>query len=155
MATKGFEKLTAADIEARNARIRGTGLHASIDDLPRHAEMDGIARATPPRSKYRSRKVEYLGHVFDSEKECARFKTLQVLEAAGAIMYLQRQTPFEIYGLNGEVICTYKADFTYRNLETGKDTVEDVKSPFTRKLATYRLKFKLLRAQGVFITEVL
>lgn len=34
------------------------------------------------KNKYNNKKVEYDGHVFDSQKECTRYKQLKLLERA-------------------------------------------------------------------------
>ncbi len=106
-----------------------------------------------PYSKYRSKPTFYNGLRFHSKKECERYKQLLLLEKGGIISKLQCQTRFPI-SVNGYVICTYVADFTYT--EKGKDrfTVEDVKSDMTRKLSTYIIKKKLLFAtQRISILE--
>ena len=46
------------------------------------------------KSKYRSKKVEFNGIVYDSKKEMKRHCELLQLEKAGAITDLQRQVKF-------------------------------------------------------------
>lgn len=106
------------------------------------------------RGKHGSRKTLLDGITFDSAKEAARYQTLKLWQQVGAIRDLRLQVSYDLYGANGERVAKYIADMVYFSLETGKEVVEDVKSPWTRKLPVYRLKMKLLRAQGIQITEV-
>ena len=47
-------------------------------------------------SKYKSKKVEYQGYIFDSKFECTYFAYLQELEKKGEITNLQRQKSYEL-----------------------------------------------------------
>ena len=105
-------------------------------------------------SKHRNRKTAYKGILFDSAKEAARYQTLALWEQVGAIRDLRRQVSFDLYAPNGERICQYRADFCYFSLESGKQVIEDVKSPWTRKLREYRIKAKWMAAQSNPISEV-
>jgi hypothetical protein len=88
---------------------------------------------------------------FQSKKEAYRWRELLLLEKAGTISELRRQTRFPIE-LNGEHICDYVADFDYR--EGGKWIVEDTKGAWTD---VFRLKYALIRAAyaGKFEMRVL
>lgn len=115
-----------------------------------------LARAFPggaPKSpKFRNRKTTVDGIEFDSAKEARRWGELKLLERAGEIRGLERQTRFAL-DVNGQPICHYVADFAYRRGEAL--IVEDVKSPITRTNRAYRIKVKLMRAlHGVEIVEV-
>ena len=105
-------------------------------------------------SKYKNKKTEVDGIVFDSKKEAARWLELKALEAAGAIRRLSRQVriPLEV---NGTVVAHWVADFAYyEDLQMLRPVWEDVKSDYTRKLPVYRLKKKLVKAiYGVDIKE--
>lgn len=102
-------------------------------------------------NKYRNKKTEIDGIVFDSKKEAARWSDLLLLQRAGKISNLQRQVPF-VFEVNSVKIGTYKADFTYR--DNGWYVVEDVKSVATRDLGVYRLKKRLMLAfHGIEIKE--
>lgn len=86
---------------------------------------------------------------FDSRREARRHEELLLLEKARDIADLKRQVPFRIE-INGELVCTYKADFTY--IKTGALVVEDTKGYRT---PVYRLKKKLMKAvHGIDIKEV-
>jgi len=68
---------------------------------------------------------------------------------ARLISELRRQIPFKCE-VNGKLICTYFADFTY--VREGKYVVEDAKGWATRE---YKLKKKLVEALwGIEIQEV-
>ena len=118
-------------------------------------------------SKYRNKKIERDGEVFDSLKEYRRYCELLLLERAGAITGLMRQVPFELIpaqresptigkrgGIKqGKVIeraVVYYADFTYH--KDGKLVVEDTKGIRTKE---YILKRKMmLFFTGIRIKEV-
>jgi hypothetical protein len=103
-------------------------------------------------SKFRNRKTTLDGETFDSAKEAKRWTELKMLEAAGEIRSLRRQVTFPLE-VNGRVVARYIADAVYER--DGRIVVEDTKSPVTRKLPVYRLKYKLMQAcHGVEIHEV-
>jgi len=94
--------------------------------------------------KYRNKKVEVDGIVFDSMREAKRYKELSMLLRAGKISDLKLQVPFiliEKYR-NGEGKAIrkmeYIADFVYK--QDGKTVVEDTKGFRTKE---YRIKKKL------------
>jgi len=91
-------------------------------------------------SKYRNKKTEVDGILFDSRKEALRYKELRLLEKAGEIrgLTLQKRYDFEISGIK---LGFYKADFVYN--EGSRAVVEDVKGV---KTPVYRLKKKLMKA---------
>lgn len=109
---------------------------------------DGKASISEPVNKYRNRKVEIEGVLWDSKKEYSRFKDLSFLQSIGKISWLERQVVFQLS------VCRYIADFRYADKD-GKVWVEDVKSAHTRKLPVYRLKKKLMKAElNIEIKEV-
>ena len=96
------------------------------------------------KSKYRARKVEVDGIIFDSHKEARRYRELKLLEQAGKIKDLGLQPNFLLqpsYKKDGKTIrkIEYIADFTYYDLERNEMVVEDVKGFRTD---VYRLKKK-------------
>ena len=122
--------------------------------------------------KYRNKKYEYDGIIFDSRKEGRRYAELKVMQKAGIIHDLQLQVKFvlipsqreestEVYktgkrkgepkaGKLIETECSYIADFVY--YENGKMIVEDVKGFRTKE---YVLKRKMmLYFHGIRIKEV-
>ena len=100
--------------------------------------------------KYRNQPITIDGIRFDSQAEARRWQQLKLLERAGVIMELQRQVTFPI-AWNGIKICSYRADFVYRETATGEQVIEDVKGMLTPE---YRIKAKLMAAQGLPIREV-
>ena len=109
---------------------------------------------TPRRSKYRAQPQIVNGERFASKLEARRWAELQILERAGEIRALRRQVWFPLT-VNGELVAHYVADSVYEDKrESWALVVEDQKSPATRKLSTYRLKVKLMRAcHGIEIRE--
>lgn len=98
--------------------------------------------ARPKQSKYRNKKTEVDGVVFDSQKEAARWQELKLLERAGKITNLTRQVKFPL-DVEGVHIANYWSDFCYD--EDGEVVVEDVKSTAT-KTRVYLIKKNLMRA---------
>ena len=100
-------------------------------------------------AKYRNRKVERDGIVFDSVKECQRYCELKLMQRAGVISDLQLQVPFELIPAQKvefpdcivkERAVTYVADFTYNGAD-GVRVVEDTKG---YKTPEYIIKRKLM-----------
>lgn len=101
-------------------------------------------------SKYNSVKTEVDGFVFDSKAEAHRYSELKLAEKAGEITELELQPKYPVE-VNGSKICTYIADFRYKDGD-GNQIVEDVKGV---KTPVYRLKKKLVEAlYWIEITEI-
>ena len=99
-------------------------------------------------SKYKNIKT---ADGFDSKKERKRYLELEMLQKAGVIRCLAKQAPFELLptfkdkqGITERGI-KYIADFVYYDNEKKSFVIEDVKSPFTRKLSTYVIKRKFVK----------
>ena len=97
-------------------------------------------------SKYKSKKVEYQGYIFDSKFECTYFAYLQELEKKGEITNLQRQVKYELLSRQtdskGKFLyhpIEYKSDFEYDDIQGAHHTV-DTKG---FKTADFRIKQKL------------
>jgi hypothetical protein len=111
------------------------------------------AQRSGPRkgsNKYGAVRTVFGDQTFDSRRECERWISLRALERAGEISDLKRQVrfPLEVFG---KLICTYVADFTYRD-KAGAFVVEDSKGHRTRE---YVNKAKLFAAlHGFSIREV-
>lgn len=124
------------------------------------------------RRKYGNTKITVDGIQFDSKREAARYQELKLLERAGVISFLQRQTKFQLIpdqhapsnavytkgprkgqrkpGKLLEKECSYIADFCY--IQNGETVVEDAKGYRTE---VYRIKKKLmLERYGIHIKEV-
>lgn len=104
------------------------------------------------KPKFGNIKTEIDGFHFASKKEAQRYSDLRTLEKGGFISELKLQ-PKYLLSVNDYKVCEYWADFSY--MENGKRVVEDVKSSATRKLSTYRIKIKLMKAiYGIEVREV-
>lgn len=115
-----------------------------------------LAAEAKPKSKYHARAVVVDGVRFHSAGEAKRWGELRLLERGKHIRHLRRQVPFKLL-VNDILICTYVADFVYTDYTLKSEwevVVEDFKSPATRKLPEYRLKYKLMQAiYGITIFE--
>lgn len=94
------------------------------------------------QSKYGNQKVEYNGLRFDSKGERDRWIDLTLLEKAGKVRDLTRQSRYKIE-VDGMHICNYVADFVYWDVAKDRWVVEDFKGHRTRE---YLLKRKLMKA---------
>lgn len=119
--------------------------------------MKKASRIIPRRTnKYGNHRVNVGGETFDSEKEYARYRELQLLQKAGFISELERQKKFELQpafyhqGRRIQAIF-YVCDFFYR--QEDKYIIEDVKSPGTQNNAVYKLKKKMMLYRGYEIKE--
>lgn len=108
-------------------------------------------------SKYRNKKIKTKDGTFDSLREFQRWQELKLLERAGEIGNLHRQTTFGLIPpqrVNGKLIergVKYIADFTYIT-KNGQFVVEDAKGIRTD---VYKIKRKLmLQVHGIQIREV-
>ena len=108
-------------------------------------------------AKYGNRKIETPEGTFDSLKEYRRWQELKLLQRAGEINNLFRQTPFGLIPaqrVGGKVVeraVRYIADFTYWTKD-GEFVVEDAKGVRTKE---YIIKRKLmLKEHGIQVKEV-
>lgn len=95
--------------------------------------------------KYRAKPQRTEDGYFPSKKELKRWNELKLLEKAGAISHLTRntkETTFPLTGLDGSTVCKYVADFVYR--ESGERIAEDAKGV---KTPVYKIKRKMFLAQ--------
>lgn len=178
--SNNFSSWTPEDVAAHQARVKG---EKGIWSEPSRFKLESPEKALPEvvgaqaiktqqrgrkvaktaisgdnskPSKYRNRKKEVDGIVFDSEKEARRYTDLKLMERAGEITALELQPEFRLE-VNGRHICTYRADFSYLpavrpGLFLNTRIIEDVKGVLT---PVYRLKKKLMLAcWGIEITEV-
>jgi hypothetical protein len=121
-------------------------------------------------NKYRNRKIEADGIVFDSKKEARTYMYLKMQEERREISELKTQVKFVLIPAQYAVVgrtktgkpktkcvereVAYYADFCYRD-ERGRLHVVDVKSAITRKNPAYIIKRKLLRqVHGIELEEV-
>ncbi len=81
--------------------------------------------------KYRNVPTEVDGIRFASKREARRYGDLKLLERAGEICQLKLQPRYPL-AVNGVHVCTYVADFEYRETKTGRYVSEDAKGVRTR-----------------------
>lgn len=132
-------------------------LRKSLQGLKRSEMTDAqrqIADAlgeAPNRSKYGNKIIKTEDGTFHSKSEHLRWLDLKNLQRAGGIFDLRRQVPFDIHTWAGgekAVLCTYRADFTYR--EGSPDaplTVEDVKGPEGNDTKEFEIKRRGMRLE--------
>lgn len=102
-------------------------------------------------NKYNAIRTEVDGIVFHSQAEARHYSRLKLLEKAGAIGTLELQPRYDLH-VNGVKVGFYKADFRFRDMDTGEEVVVDVKGV---KTPVYNLKKKMLKAEyGIDIQEV-
>ena len=104
-----------------------------------------------PHSKYHARKVEIDGITFASKAEGHRYLELKLMEKVGEIGGLELQPRYPLV-VNGVKIGLYKADFLYKDMQTGKIIVEEVKGYKTREYKRTKLLIKAI--YGIDIVEV-
>jgi len=127
--------------------------HPNLDKNLRCKSCGVTVDIREKRNKYGNTKTVVDGQKFDSAKEARRYQDLKLMFHYGKIgsLYVQPRFPLEV---NGQLICTYVADFQYLNLKTLKVVVEDVKSKAT-KTPAYQIKKKLMLAiHGIEIREI-
>lgn len=100
-------------------------------------------------NKYRNKKIELGGHLFDSKLEAKRYTELLEQQERGYIRELRVQPEYELIppftiGKKKFRKAVYRADFAYIDNETNEEVVEDAKGfltevyKFKRKLFAYR-----------------
>jgi hypothetical protein len=128
-----------------------------VTRTPARRAGDGFARVFAKgrrHGKYNNVKTEIDGITFDSKKEAAHYLQLQLLLRAGVIRDLRLQVPF-VLAVNGVKVCTYRADFVYREKDKSRRWVEVVCDVKGVRTPTYNLKKKLMKAiRGISILEV-
>lgn len=134
----------------------------TVGELMREFTSGPRVLAEPKKSpKYRNTKCEHDGIKFDSLKERTHWLKLVERQAAGEIRDLQLQVRFELTPRKQrddgtwERASFYVADFVYIEVASGKQIVEDVKSPATRKNPAYVQKRKqMLAVHDITIKEI-
>lgn len=104
--------------------------------------------SVPRANKYGAKKKEVDGHVFDSQKEAARYLVLKAQEEAGEIsdLILQHEIMLQAgFVYRGEKVqpITYSADFAF--VENGILHIQDLKSVATAKTEAFRIRWRLLQ----------
>lgn len=100
--------------------------------------------------KYRAKPTTVDGVRFASKREATRYCVLKLYQRAGSIADLELQPRFPLV-VNGQLVCTYVADFRYFDVGTNRVIVEDSKGFRT---PAYKIKKKLLAAiHGIEVLE--
>lgn len=100
------------------------------------------AEASGKLSKYRNAKTEINGIRFDSKAEARYFTHLKDRESKGEVHSVQLQRPYALT-INGYLVSTYKADFTFWDDAEKRERVIDVKGVITPE---FRIKSKMMKA---------
>lgn len=113
----------------------------------KEAKKLGIKSAKNKELKYKNKKPEVDGIVFDSKKEAAYYINLKLLREAGKIKDFHLQPVFELLEPKKDLVTGrgiyYRADFKVINND-GSEEVIDVKG---YKTYAYKLKKKLFLAK--------
>jgi len=113
----------------------------------KEAKKLGIKSAKNKELKYKNKKPEVDGIVFDSKKEAAYYINLKILREAGKIKDFHLQPVFELLESKKDLVTGrgiyYRADFKVINND-GSEEVIDVKG---YKTYAYKLKKKLFLAK--------
>lgn len=115
-----------------------------------HIRHQDKAAEAMRRRKYNNVPTVVDGYRLDSKAEAKRYSELVILQKAKEIYDLQVHPKYQIE-VNGQRICLYEADFSYKD-KRGEFHIEDVKGCRT---ALFILKKKLLKAvKGYEVEEV-
>jgi len=99
------------------------------------------------QNKFKNVPTTIDGIRFASKAEGRRYLELKLLERAGEISELELQKPYQLTAFDGAKLAKYVADFAYVDSRTGQKVTEDVKSPATARLSSFKIKAKLFKAQ--------
>jgi len=129
--------------------MRRRNMPSSSSNSRNTSTPNSLTSPSKKPSKYRAKKVELDGLVFDSKKEAARYAHLKILQRGGEISDLQIHPRYELK-VKGQLICRYIADFSYIPKDAKgphQRVVEDVKG--MKKGGAwdiFRIKAKLMKA---------
>lgn len=119
-----------------------------------YATVAGTA-AVAPTQCMACGNIEFL--MFPSKTEAKHWGQLRMLERRGKIVELERQVRFPLlaYGPEGQPIRvgTYIADFTWKDVETGKRVIGDSK-PKSGVDRFAALKLQIMEAMGQHVTLI-
>nr|WP_278434289.1 DUF1064 domain-containing protein [Brucella anthropi] len=99
-------------------------------------------RETSKRNKYGAKKTMLDGITFDSKAEARYYAQLKQREKAGEVHSVELQRPY-VLSVDGFLIATYKADFSFWDHVEERQRVIDVKRVVT---PVFRLKQKMMKA---------
>jgi hypothetical protein len=90
-------------------------------------------------NKYGAKKTEFNGRVYDSKHEAGVAADINLLLKSGDVVKVEAQRTFNLYGKNGNRICTHRPDFVL----TFKDGHQEVWEAKGMATSTWQLKLKL------------
>ena len=82
-------------------------------------------------NKYKNRRTEYNGVMYDSKKEADVARELDIMVRAKEIREYKRQVTFNLYGINNGFICNHRVDFVITDND-GSKAVWEVKGLETK-----------------------
>lgn len=118
------------------------------------AEFRKLPTATKT-PKFKNKKTEYNGVMFDSKKEVAYMQDLETLQLAGEVTKIERQIRMRL-DVNGVHIAVYVLDFrvTYADGHVEHIDVKGYRNPKIPAYRVYLMKKRLVEAlHGVIIME--
>jgi hypothetical protein len=107
--------------------------------------------ASPKKSKYKNKRTVVDGISFDSKAESRYYLELKILERSGQVTSVEMQKPFPLVAPSGQVIGSYRADFSFWDTSKKCQRVIDVKG-FDTPLS--RWKRKHVKAQYGIEVEI-
>ena len=100
------------------------------------------AKQPKRRNKFNAKRTELDGIVFDSQRESQYYALLKRREKLGEVSGVELQQPYALT-IDGQLICTYRADFSFDDLVERRHRVVDTKGVITPE---FRIKQKLMKA---------
>lgn len=91
-------------------------------------------------NKFGAKRTVVDGITFDSKREAAYYCELKLREKAGEVSDVEMQRPFALVAGAGQLVGTYRADFTFHDHVSGSWRVIDVKGHDTA-LSRFKRKF--------------
>ena len=95
-------------------------------------------------NKYRNKKTEYNGVMFDSKLEVIVAKELDLMLSGEAIKLWSRQYKMDLI-VNGAKVGFYKADFWVKHND-GSEEIIECKGSMKIATSTWRLRWKIVHA---------
>lgn len=137
----------AVRLEFDEAWLRDYEKRTGLKAVPQDGRKTAPEEKKP--SKYRNKRTEMDGVVYDSKHEARVAAELQMRARAGEFSAVARQVPFELPGG-----VRYVADFVVLRCD-GRYDVLDAKSEATSRDKAYRIKKKLMKDKyGIEVQEV-
>lgn len=114
------------------------------DQFREHAKKNGNKNGMAEKLKFRNQPQTIDGIYFPSKWEAEYYGQCKLRVKAGNLAKFEVHVKFPLM-VNGELICTYEADFVLY-FPDGSFQVVDTKSEATEGLSTFKIKKKLMWA---------